>query len=221
VITFACVLFRPIAVPKWSQCYSPEWVDKLYRGIRRNYHGRFRFVCFTDKPYDFAEPEIEQVALLWPELQWMTLLEPFRLSADRMLVMGLDTVITGDLSDIASYNGHIALCRDPSQPSRSCNAIVSVSRAASELLWHMFADRPEHWTAKCQYNGYPSEMLFLRDAVIDPDFFDDMCPGQVLSYKAHVCANHDSSNARVVYFHGSPKPPHLAPQHQWVVDAWR
>ena len=36
--------------------YSPEWVDKLYRGIERNYSGKFNLICLTDQNYKFKEP---------------------------------------------------------------------------------------------------------------------------------------------------------------------
>ena len=36
--------------------YSEEWVEKLYRSIKRNYSDEFRFICLCDKGYEFVEP---------------------------------------------------------------------------------------------------------------------------------------------------------------------
>ena len=35
--------------------YDESWVDKLYRGVARNYNGYFDFVCLTDQNYKFIE----------------------------------------------------------------------------------------------------------------------------------------------------------------------
>lgn len=46
MITFACVLKSPPV--ESHKKYTSEWVDKLYRGIARNYHSKFNFVCLSD-----------------------------------------------------------------------------------------------------------------------------------------------------------------------------
>ena len=40
---------------KYVGIYTTEWVDKLYRGIARNYNGPFRFICLGDQNYRFRK----------------------------------------------------------------------------------------------------------------------------------------------------------------------
>ena len=51
-ITIVTALFNGFQtlVPQVKQyvgVYTTEWVDKLYRGIARNYNGPFGFICLT------------------------------------------------------------------------------------------------------------------------------------------------------------------------------
>ena len=56
-ITIVTALFngQQTGIPHSVGIYTPEWVDKLYRGISRNYTGSFDFICLTDQNYKFKE----------------------------------------------------------------------------------------------------------------------------------------------------------------------
>ena len=45
---------------KWGTYYGPEYVNRLYAGVRRNLKRPFRFVCVTDNPAGLR-PEVETV----------------------------------------------------------------------------------------------------------------------------------------------------------------
>ena len=45
---------------KWGTYYGPEYVNRLYAGVRRNLKRPFRFVCVTDNPAGLR-PEVEAV----------------------------------------------------------------------------------------------------------------------------------------------------------------
>lgn len=41
---------KTIVCLKWGNTlYSPEWVNRLYRGVKRHLTPPFNFVCFTDE----------------------------------------------------------------------------------------------------------------------------------------------------------------------------
>jgi hypothetical protein len=78
MVTVACVLYQGEDVPSYSLgIFTPEWVDRLYRGIKRNTTRDFRFVCFVDRDYEFSEP-VEAKKLELPYRNMFSLLEPFR-----------------------------------------------------------------------------------------------------------------------------------------------
>ncbi|AZO34189.1 MAG: hypothetical protein EOS76_01485 [Mesorhizobium sp.] len=49
------------------------------------------------------------------------------------------------------------------------------------------------------------------------EHIDVLWPGDVVSYKAHVRGK-GLGSARIVYFHGVPKPP--AVDESWVTEYW-
>jgi hypothetical protein len=51
----------------------------------------------------------------------------------------------------------------------------------------------------------------------NPDYFEDLYPRKVLSYKVHVRDN-VWQNPSIVYFHGVPKQHEI--NEYWVKDAW-
>lgn len=223
-LTVCCVLFQgteqQVAAPSLG-VYGPEYVDALYRGVRRHFDGELRFVCLVDQEYGFSEP-VESVKLLEPKSGWLTLLEAFRpdLGMDRRLVLGLDTVITGDLTEIAEWDGELCMPRDPFTPELLCNGALIADAGASDWLWALYQQQKDHWPSHWEVAGKPSEMAFLRHHcpsycnVTDVEF-----PGQVVSYKAHWLQG-DCPDARIVYFHGHPKPHDLL-ETDSLGSAWR
>jgi hypothetical protein len=197
LITVACVYYEGINVPYFSKCYTPEWVDKLYRGVLRNYKKDFRFVCLTDKEYKFEE-RIEQQPL-WTT-NWPTACQQlYGIEAERLLLLGLDTIITGNLHAIFHYNGVLAVPRDPYRTESPCNAVVlcpsriDIAHSPAESDMRVLDRYPKDW-------------------------LDDLFPGQIKSYKVHVLKE-GLGDARIVYFHGEPKPHVL--DDPWVKEHWR
>lgn len=196
-VTVVTLLYQPPGdAPAWAACYTPAWVDKLYRGVQRHYRGAFNFVCLADDFYEFEEPiDIQPLDLV----AWMHVAKQcYCVKGDRLVVMGLDTIIVGDLSELFAYNGALAAPRDPYNPSQPCNGVV------------LCPPRPD--IAVC--SGTDMDVL----SKFHPDFIDDLFPGQVRSYKVHVRAE-GLGNARIVYFHGWPKPNMIS--DPWVAEHWR
>lgn len=207
MLTVACPFWTPNAQSKrWSRPYTEEWVERLYRGFARSLTRPFRFVCFTDREREFSQP-IEQERLTNPHPGYADCLEPYRLGAP-MILVGLDTVVTGNVDALADYcltADRIALPLDPYMPSRVCNGVALVP-AGHEWIWHDFDGK----------GGDEADMVWLRKQ--DHAVIDELYPGQVASYKGHV-RDHGLTDERIVYFHG----PHKAHQVQdtWVAEHWR
>lgn len=197
MITVACVYYESPNVPHFSRCYTPEWVDKLYRGVLRHYNKPFKFVCLTDKEYKFAE-RIEQEHL-WTT-NWPTAcIQAYGIKAERIAFMGLDTIITGRLSELFHYKGPLAVPRDPYHPEDPCNGVV------------LCPPRPD-----IVETPSASDMRVLDG--FKKDYLDDIFPGMVKSYKVHVVPQ-GLGDARIVYFHGDPKPNVL--DDPWIKENWR
>ena len=197
VITVATVYHEGPRVPSFSKCYTPEWVDKLYRGVQRNYSKPFRFVCLVDKDGYKFEENIE-TERLWTTEWSKACTQLYGIVADRLVLFGLDTIITGNLDDIFSYSGDLAVPRDPYNPMQPCNGVV------------LCPSRPDI----AVLGGIDMRVLdnFKKD------WLDDLFPRRIKSYKVHVLT-HGLEDASIVYFHGEPKPHVL--QDAWVAENWK
>jgi hypothetical protein len=188
---------------EFSRCYDESWVEKLYRGVSRNLTVPFRFVLFTDELRLKLPFEIQQEPLNVRPITYGSFTEPYKLGQP-MILMGLDTVITGNIDHLAHYcmiANTIALPRDPYMPSRACNGVALVPKGKQDI-WN-------RWSGE-------NDMEWLR---LQPhDFIDDVFPESVVSFKGSV-RERGLRDARIVYFHGNPKM-HQLTELPWVADHW-
>lgn len=200
----ACLWDRNDRSYTFSHCYDESWVEKLYRGFARNLTQPFRFVCFTDRLRTYREPIIN--ALLESQtVGYGCCIEPFKLDKP-MIFCGLDTIVTGNIDHMADYclkRDAIALPRDPYRPERSINGVALVPSGFRFVF--------DEWRGE-------NDMEWLRRFPVD--FIDDVFPNQVRSFKAHGLRKNGLGAARIVYFHGVPKPHQLG-DVPWIAEHWR
>lgn len=187
----------------FSSMYDESWVEKLHAGFRRNLTRDFRFVCFTDRRREFSVG-IDQDMMSASEPSYGDCIEPYRLN-EPMILVGLDTVVIGNIDHLADHcltASKIALPRDPYAKHRACNGVALVPAGQRAVY--------DRWQGE-------NDMDWIR---LQPhDFIDDLFPGEVVSYKGEVVAS-GLAAARMVYFHGVPKP-HELPAEGWIQKHWR
>ena len=188
--------------------YKAEHVVRLQAQVMKHLPGAdFRCLC------DIEVGGVKTIPLAYDWPGWWSKMELFRpeISGD-ILFMDLDTSIVGDLADIASI-GRLALMRDIYRPEGLQSSIMYLPEAERVPIWTEWADRPKHWMDLYRQGG---DQAFLERFWLDhADRWQDVLPGQIVSWKSHVRKAHyddesgDSSiptNARVVIFHGKPRP---------------
>jgi uncharacterized Rossmann fold enzyme len=238
MVTFACVLYQGEDVPAHSKgIFTEEWVDRLYRGIKRNCTRDFRFVCFVDRDdYEFKEP-VETKKLCMPYRNMFSLLEPFREDMGRVVFMGLDTIIVGNIDWLADYSGPFMMLRDPYFPERDCSGVMAFPYTPE--VWEKFVAAHEQHAKEQTMFGFPSDMIFLdavpHETLEATDFGPSLADasemmgaesvrlarprrGGIYSYKVH-CRNGLPKDACIVYFHGKEKPHELF-DLEWVEKHW-
>lgn len=201
-----------VCVPFWqpngkehsfSRCYTKEWVEKLYRGFERNLTRPFKFIVFTDHLRDYDAP-IKQELLLHRPIDYGSCIEPYRLNQP-MILVGLDTVITGNIDHLADYclsAKHLAVPLDPYCDGKVCNGVALVPKGHRDVY--------DAWTGQNDM-----EWIRIRSEVA---LLDDLFPGDVVSYKANIKKN-GLRDAKIVYFHGKPKMHEIDDQEvlaHWV-----
>ena len=224
--SFICVLFKPKPVMSTTvnkSVYTPEWVEKLYRGCQRNCRVPFRFVCITDHRKEQFSNNIEVVPFKYKKHvgTWLCINEVLRadLELGTAVMMGLDTVVLGDITGLFSYKGPLALLKPLSGTLSGWNG-VSVYNDLGRL-WERYRANPEKADSESRYQRWArhqgSENLWWLKMVPDHDLLPDVCPDvDIRSYKYE---REKCETADISFFQGRHKPD-TAPE-AWVKKHWR
>jgi hypothetical protein len=192
----------------FSSMYTEEWAEKLYRGFQRNLTRPFRFVVYTDRGRAFKVPTaMRRIDTRTPS--YADCIQPFELN-EPMILVGLDTIITGNIDHLADYCLSAEIMALPVDPYAkapgggriACNGVCLVP-AGHRHVW-------DHW------NGQ-NDMEWVRRQ--EHAFIDDLFPGQVVSWKGSV-ERHGLGDARIIYFHGRRKPHELT-GNPIIAEHWR
>ncbi len=201
MITVACVL-------RSGGDFTPLHVAALHRAVDKHLHAPHEFRVLTD--YDLVvEPHIK-LTQAWPK--WWSKLELFRPGAfsGPVLYFDLDTVLVGSIDDLASYRGPLAMLSDFLKPGKLQSGIMAwTPGVATESIWRCFTVNPDRYMRSLSGDGQ-----FLNKYVDRADFLQTLFRGRIVSYNRHVRKmGRVPSCARVVCFHGQPRP--------WTTPLWR
>lgn len=193
-----------------------EYVAKLYAGVARHLKTEWRGVCLTDDPAS-APDGIEAKALPEGLDGWWNKLALFRDGTfepgTRVLYFDLDTVIIGSLDDLASYRGRFAAMDDVGGGLGLASGIMAFEAGACERIWSRWelSGRPGH------PKGDQGWVTFVERQA---DRLQRIYRDQLVSFKAHcLVKGAPPEGARVVYFHGKPRPHQV--DMPWINEAWR
>jgi hypothetical protein len=206
-LTVACVL-------KSGGIYDATWVSRLAAGVARHLPIEYRFVCLSDVAVPCERIPLEHD---WPG--WWSKIELFKLQGP-VLFFDLDTVIVGDLEEIAGFARTIdfMMLRDFYAADHFGSGVMSwFGTDRTRDLYKIFAKDPEaNIAARRTRMGDQAyiEETFARKIWAWQDFVGD----QIVSYKVH-CRNGIPLNARVVCLHGPPKFADM-PVNDPVRRAW-
>lgn len=184
---------RILTVLREGGDFRPEHVERLRRQCARHAPGT-EFVCLTGDL--LPEP--------WP--RWWAKMALFRLPGP-ILYMDLDTSVVGDLApllDAVCEHDFIALKNPLPNPSKFGSGLMGW-RGSMRHVYDRFAEAPDLHMARCVTPKRWGDQGFLAETEKPDALWQDLLPGQVLSWKVE-CTAGVPSEARVVYFHGQPRP---------------
>lgn len=196
--TIACVL-------RSGGDFTPEHVRLLKRGAFQHFNipGCYlNFICLTDMPVHDASVRVIPLSCGWPG--WWSKMELFRRDIEGdLLYFDLDTVILGDLTRLASVN-QLTLLRDFYRPKGLGSGMMYLPAKERAEAWQAWIANPAQHMRMRGGDQRFLETLWLERAAR----WQDLCPGEVLSYKADVRkhGNVIPAGARVLCFHGTPRP---------------
>lgn len=179
MLTVVCVL-------KSGGCYTPEYVERLKKGVDLHLKGH-NFVCFSD-----VDVPCDRIPLTKNWQGWWSKLEIFTMTGS-CLYFDLDTVITGDLRQIAEYPHTFTMLSDFYYPEKPASGIMAWRGNYQYIM--------DDYDPNQSYPGHGDQGYIATK--VTPDRFQDLFPRQIVSRKRPQTRN---SNERVVCFHGNPRP---------------
>lgn len=223
-----------VACIKWGTLFGPDYVNRLYSGVRRNLSVPLRFLCMTehrdglhpdieclDLPVEpFAAPMAQALARANRQgaMRKVSLFRPGLIPDLQGPVLGfdLDVVITGDLTPLLTRApGKILMRHDWTEARKGRptghGSVFRFDPAAHPFLYNDLAANPYAEVEKAR----GSEQRYTSHKAMDNGVFDYIPGDWVVSFK-YDCnpfpANYWRApqlppQARVVCFHGHPKMP--------------
>lgn len=202
--------------------YTSEWVDKLKRGVGRGLTIPHRFVCLSD-----VDVNCERIRLKhdWPG--WWSKIEMFRpeVIIGPTLYLDLDTVITGQLDEIATLEYPFAMLRNFHQPDFVGSGVMWFKDAESvpHKVYEKFARMPDAYIAhhdRVKVGSHLGDQAFIFDTLHsmgkEIPHIQDQFHG-IMSYKYH-CRTYLPPDTSIVCFHGPPRLFEV--KNEWVKKYW-
>jgi hypothetical protein len=178
--------------------YDAEDVLRLKAGVEQHMPGA-RFRCIADTPVRGVH--VIPMAMDWPG--WWSKMEAFRpdIPGD-WLYLDLDSIIVGSLADMLHLD-RLAIMRDVYRPNGLQSSVMWLPEAERWAVWEAFTAQSERHMRRHHAGG---DQSYLEEHWLGrASLWQDALPGQVVSYKVH-CRDGVPKGARLVVFHGRPKP---------------
>ena len=213
---------------KWGTRYSSEYANILYRAVSANTSGAVRFTCITDDPKGLL-PEIETFPIqdlpafkyanrgnAWPKVD-LYRSELFDLRG-RALFLDLDLLIVGSLDEFFAQDGEFigvgageAWRKKGGKPGFN-SSVVGFDIGGQAQISEEFERDPE-----AAFRDFEIEQQFEAHNARGLGFWP---ADWIVSYKYHLRrpplvdmvleATPPPPSARIVAFHGKPRPVDLA-----------
>jgi hypothetical protein len=162
--------------------YGSEYVNRLYAMCKRHLTVPFKFVCTTDdergihKDVEWHRPARK----CWG---WWNLQEAYsdpEWADGPILFFGLDTVVRGNI-DCMAKRDRPTFVKGFNHPVWNDMAVFIPEGGPLKFLWDRFKDEigPEDQSMMHLYND-----KLMREAGVTPDWWQDVCPGLLCSFKA-------------------------------------
>jgi hypothetical protein len=134
----------------------------------------------------------------------------------RVILMDLDIIITGDITEICEQKEKFITCRGAFTDKIGGSLTSFPAGAWHNILWKPLKNKTEI----IEKNTNGSERKYYQMILADREvcFWEDLLPGQVLSYKRD-CRDGVPKGAKIVRFHGNPRPHEV--KHKWISKKWK
>lgn len=192
-VTVACVY-------KTGGDFTAEYVHRLAESVRAHTTRPHRFVCLTDSDEKFT---CETVPLTDDLPGWWSKLELFKTFWGRTVYLDLDTIITGSIDPLLDYDGPVALLQDWYSDKPKLSTGVMAWNAPLSFICPTDDEKALILQGPKQMDQY----FVVKKLEQAKWHIDNVCEIlSIVSYKKHCRGQDAPDDARIVCFHGSPRP---------------
>jgi len=184
--------------------YDERYVHSLHRQVEHWGGNNIEFVALTDVP-NLGDPLVRN----WPG--WWCLIEAFRFTGPCIMI-GLDTVIVDSLEPFVELSQSrqgfwMKVPLNRRQRHGPWSSMITIWNGDYRYLFQNFR-------AHKHIPQYTYEQIYTAMHVPDIGAVDDFVDG-MYSYKKH-CRNGLPNDARVIFFHGKPRPHEVSDSWVWL-----
>lgn len=231
---------------KFGNKYDARYVNRLFWAVRRNTTVPFKFHCFTEQTNGIvSDIKTHPLPHNLPGVGWWHKLYMFSKDIPiegRIFYVDLDTLVTGNLDDLLSFNKGFMCLRDlflarmsPHYKDRFGTAkeavgsgVMSWEAGKHTQIWDSFIKNPQAVVQSLHPHG---DQKWIQKQQTERRYWQDKFPGQIVSFKVH-CRNGLPRNTRIVCYHGKPSIPesinkttkvqgYTIPPTKWIKKYWK
>jgi len=190
---------------KWGTKFSPEYVNNLYSGIKRNTTIPFKLHCFTEDSTEIiSDIIIHKLPDLgidgwWNKIYLFNKDLPFTPNTPIMF-FDLDTLVTGNIDHILSYDVKTLVGLENFYRGGFATGLLMWRHGVMNHAWEIFnKDMRGHINSTSDGD----QEFTGRYLPANTEYFQTLFPEQIYSYK-QSCSEGLPADARIVCYHGTP-----------------
>ncbi len=211
--------------------YSAEYVNNLYNQTKKNTTLKTRFVCFTENT-DNLNKNIETKPLLTTDKKingWFHKLSFFQNKlydlSGIIFYLDLDVIITNNIDQMLQPSDKLTIIED-----WMYKKIGQKKYNSSIMKWKLgqYNDLFKNYLNNFNLNKkLIGDQDYITDTIKDVYFWPD---NWILSYKFHKVYYNIPTDAKIIVFHGNPKPHEIKSSQQvfkgnilganWIKNYW-
>lgn len=205
---------------KWGNKFGPQYVNRLYKMVKRNLSLPFRFICFTDDNtginanIDVRELPHMDLDSSRPERGWrkLSIFKNVFDSEGTALFLDLDIVIRSSIDDFFKVEKDFVIIKDWDFPKDIIgnSSVFKFEVNKNSDVYEYFINNSEKI-----YQSFRNEQAYLSYKMHEKNILSFWDKDWCLSFKRnclypfplnYIFAAREPQNAKIVVFHGKPTP---------------
>jgi len=177
----------------YNGIYSPDYVSKLYNGLKKHSTIPFELICLsdTDVEADLVLPynHLSDIKKHWHKLKFFSPDFAYQKPGDDIVVMDIDQTITNNIDELIGHkvNDNELITYDSwwDKDLKINGGFYKFKSGSLKFVWDRFAQNPEYWQMYYYNQGivhykYYGEQNYVYQCMIDHNVKVTLTPGEWL-----------------------------------------